>query len=545
MKNILNILILLTVIVFSACEDYLDTEQITTVTEGNYYSSPEEAQTALVGCYDALQRIWSSGMALPVAATVMADMTFGGTGAGDGDGYPMMDEFDLSRSPGDLNMFEGNWSNYYSGIFRCNTLLMNLDKIDWTGKEAIRNEIAAEARFLRAYFYFDLVRMFEKVPLLKEPSKENIPQSEPDETYKLIAEDLLFAIENGEDTPYAGIASSEHGHAHKWAAESLLARVYLYYTGYYGQPDLVGMVTRSDALGFVEDVIMNGGFGLLPNYSDLWPAAATYAAAQRGDSISDNTYAGEAHQEIIFAIKYTYTSDWSGNVDGNHWMVMNGLRNQSWGQYGYGNGWGACTVVPEVYTNWDPADTRREASIMAIEEEGIDYAEIDDVKEYTGYFTKKYTPTADKDGKSIAQDIHGGVSFMISQFQDYFSIRYADVLLMAAELGSSNALDYVNMVRQRAGINPVSSVTKDVIFEERRLELAFEGHRYWDILRYDNTLAYAAQQVAYSGTVMTGGVETTKEIDGANLLKTRGLFQIPNNQITLSNNVLKQNPGWE
>lgn len=545
MKNILYIPILIMVFLFAGCEDYLETEQMTSITVGNFYSTPEEAMTALVGCYDGLQTVWNGGIAFPLASTVMADLTFGGTGAADADNYKMFDELDPAVSPGDINNFEANWNNYYAAIFRCNTLLERLDQVEWDGNEEMRDRIEAEARFLRAYMYFDMVRMFERIPLLTEPSVENIPQSDPDETYELITEDLLFAIENARDTPYGSIAASEHGHAHKWAAESLLARVYLYYTGYYGQSDLAGLVTQSDALDFVEDVIVNGGFGLVDNFSDLWPAAATYAAAQRGDSISANTYAGETNREVIFAIKYTYTSDWSGNADGNHWMVMNGLRNQSWGPYGYGNGWGAATVVPEVYANWDADDERREASIMAIEEEGIDFTQIDDVKEYTGYFTKKYIPTADQEGNSIAQDVLGGASFMISQFQDYFSIRYADVLLMAAELGSSNALAYVNMVRERSGVDPVTTVNKDVIFDERKYELAFEGHRYWDLLRYDNSLQYAADQLNYSGTVLTGGIEEQKVIEGSNIVTTRGLFPIPVNQITLSGGVLEQNSGWE
>ena len=89
-------------------------------------------------------------------------------------------------------------------------------------------------------------------------------------------------------------------------------------------------------------------------------------------------------------------------------------------------------------------------------------------KEYTGYMTKKYIPTADQQGRSIAENEFGGVNFQISQFQDYFSIRYADVLLMAAELGSPNALDYINQVRARAGVGPVSSVTKDIVFEGKK-----------------------------------------------------------------------------
>ena len=542
MKRIIYILSILAM-TFNSCEDALEVEQLVSVTNSNYFSTPDEARTALVGCYDGLQRVWSWGTAFPVASVVAADLAFGGTGAGDSDNYPMMDEHDVTRAPGQ-DPFAQTWRDYYTAIFRCNTLILNLENVDWGDETEVRNQIEAEAKFLRAYLYFDLVRMFERIPLLEEPTKENIPQSEPNETYELITNDLLFAIDHASDTPYTGIASGDHGHAHKWAAEALLARVFLFYTGYYGQSDLMGLVSSSQVLAYLENIISDGGFSLVPAFHDLWPAASTYAAAMRGDSISNATYAGETNPEVIFAIKYTFTSDWNGNVDGNHWAVMNGLRNQSWGEFGYGNGWGACTVVPEFYQSWDDTDDRKSASIMAIEEEGIAFDQINDVKEYTGYFTKKYIPTADAEGNSVAQDVYGGVSFMISQFQDYFSIRYSDVLLMAAELGSPNALTYLNAVQERAGATLATSVTKDIIFEERRLEFAFEGHRYWDLLRYDQTLQYAADQISYSGSVMTGGVIIPKVIDGSNLQFNQGLFKIPSDQITLSNGVLIQNPGW-
>lgn len=547
MKRYRIIIFAIIAVVFSACgETFLDTEPLTKKTDGNYYSTPAEVNEALVGCYDGLQLIYSEGTSTIVAADVMSDLCFGGTGAGDGEGYPMMDEFDLSLSPTDVNMFEATWKSYYKGIFRCNQVINKIDQADWAGNESQRNSILGEARFLRAYYYFDLVRMFGRVPLLTVASEENIPQSDPDETYKVIAEDLLYAVDNCSATSYDQIATTDYGHATKWAAESMLARVYLYYTGYYGKPDLLGLVTKAKALLGVEDVITNSGYGLLENFGDLWPAASTYAAGKAGLPITESTYVGETNKEIVFAIKYTYTSDYNGNLDGNHWLVMNGLRGQSWAKSGYGSGWGACTVPAEVYANWDAKDQRRSASIMAIAEEGVTYTDamIKDVKEYTGYFTKKYTPTCDETGASNVTAL-GGVNFMIGQYQDYFVMRYSDVLLMAAELGSSNALQYVNDVHVRAGLTPLAAVDKDVIYEERRVEFAFEGIRYWDLLRYDSSLDYAASKVAFSGTVKTGGVEMAKTIDGANLIKTKGLWIIPNNQITLSNNVLEQNAGWE
>ncbi len=548
MKNIKFIFFASIAIILNACgDDFLTTELITEKTDGNYYATPDDAKEALVGCYDALQLIWSNdGIAMPLAADVMSDLCFGGTGAGDRDNFKMIDQYDLSVSPADLNEYEANWKDYYKGIFRTNTLLNKLDQVTWDN-DSQRASIEAEARFLRAFFSFDMVRMWERIPLLVEPTQDNVPQAEPDETYELITNDLLFAIENADDTPYQLIGTTEYGHANKWAAEALLARVYLYYTGYYGKSDLLGLVNGTDALNYVEDIIASSGHDLIDNFSNLWPASATSAAADSGFSINTNTYDEETNKEIVFAIKYTYTSNYDGNTDGNHWIIMNGLRDTYVPARGYGSGWGACPVLPEVYANWPSGDARLNASIIAINEENItefNAKKIANQKEYTGYFTKKYIPTCDSAGNSTTAGVGIG-HIIVSQFQDYFSIRYADVLLMAAELGSPNALTYVNKVHTRAGLAPLTAVDKDVIFEERRLEFAFEGLRYWDLLRYDNTLNYAASKVSFTGTVKNGGNVVEKTIDGNNLIKTRGLFQIPNNQITLSKGVLKQNPGWE
>ncbi|MCE1166807.1 MAG: RagB/SusD family nutrient uptake outer membrane protein [Sphingobacteriia bacterium] len=544
MKKILYFFLGSLILFLSSCaKDFLETEPLTSKTDGNYYKTPQEAQDALTGCYDALQLIYSDGVAFPLASEVMGDECFGGTGYGDSDDYAMLDEFDVSVNSGSQNIYEKNWANYYKGIFRVNSLLTHLDGVEWGSQTALRGTIESEARFLRAYFYFDMVRLWERVPLLTAPTSDNVPQASADETYALIASDLLFAIKNGRTETYSQIATTEYGHANKWAAESLLARVFLFYTGYYGKSDLVGLVSKDEALAYLEDVIANSGHDLVSNYADLWPAASTYEAAQNGLPITTTTYAGETNKEVVFSIKYTYTSDYNGNTDGNHWLVMNGLRKMAWKNSGYGSGWGACTVIPSFYKTWSSTDKRKASSIMAIKEEGVNFTQIKDMKEYTGYFTKKYIPLCDENGNSTAEML-GGVSFMISQYQDFFVLRYADVLLMAAELGSPNALGYVNQVRTRAGLEAAPSVDKDVIYQERKYEFAFEGIRYWDLLRYDNSLQYASDKLSLSEKVLTGGIEDQKVIQGTIFKTTRGLSQIPGNQITLSGGVLTQNPGW-
>lgn len=516
----------------SCTDSFLETEPITTITEENFYRTPDDAYRALAGCYDGLQQVWNGGIAFPIASEVLSDNAFGGTGASDGFGYQMIDEFDKSRSSADLNLYQGNWEAYYRALYRCNVFLSKMEQIDWGTEEELRSTYESEVKFLRAYLYFDMVRLWGKVPLLTEASSENIPQSEPAEVYTLIVEDLKFAADNLGDNNFNAQADAEFGRATKWAAEALLGRVFLYYTGYYGQSDLVGVVDKTQALAYVEDVIASSGHGLVEDFAALWPAAALSKGVD---------YAGELNQENIFSIRYTYTSDYDGNADGNHWMVMFGMREQH--SFPYGNGWGGATVNPRLYNAYPENDSRREASIIAINEEGIDFTNQARQREYTGYYIKKYSPIVDEEGNSVPVSL-GASNFMIGQYQDYISIRYADVLLMAAELGSANAQSYFDAVRKRAYGDDYTSlaVSQDNIMEERRLEFAFEGHRYWDLLRQGiNT---AATAIAESTTLQSGGSPVDKEISASNIIATEGLQQIPYTQITLSDGVLQQNPAW-
>lgn len=513
----------------AACtKSFLDTQDVKTASEVNFYKTPDDAWKALVGAYDGLQRVWADGIALPVGAEIMSDNAFGGTGNSDGYGYQMMDEFDKSRSPSDQNLFGQSWNNYYKAIYRTNLFLSKIDQVDWKGSESLRNVYESETRFIRAYCYFDLVRLWGNVPLVTKPTVENVPQASADSIYKLIADDLAFAAANLPATGYGNQDKATYGRVTKWAAEALLGRVFLYYTGSYNKTDLVGTVSKAQALTYLEDVIANGGYGLVDNFANLWPAASV------------NNYAGEDNKETVFAIKYTYTSDYNGNSDGNQWMVMYGIRGASFTPYG--SGWGGGTVNAKLWNAYEAGDTRKTASIVSIAGEGFTY-DPKDQREYTGYYNKKYSPMSDAAGNSLAVKM-GGVNFMIGQFQDYVSIRYADVLLMAAELGSANAQKYFDDVRKRAF--GASFVTKTVnqanLMTERRLEFAGEGIRYWDLLRQG--IAVAASTIAESVTLQNGGANATKSILAAKITETKGLVQIPYTQITLSNNVLKQNAGW-
>ncbi|WP_194768455.1 RagB/SusD family nutrient uptake outer membrane protein [Tamlana sp. I1] len=531
MKNTHIYIMLLAVWALNSCS--LDTEPYTELTESNFYTTPDDAFTALVGCYDGLQvATGASGIGLPVATEVFSDDCFGGTGSADAYNYAALDEFDISRAPSFVDLFNDNWVAYYKAIYRCNVLLQKMDQIDWGSDTALRNTYESETRFIRAYIYFEMVRLWGNIPLLTEPSTDNIPQASPEDVYKVIAEDLQFASNNLPNSAYHTV---DNGRVTKWAAKSLLGRVYLYYTGYYGASDLAGVVTKTEALAHLEDVISSSGHGLVDDFASLWPVSSAYSGVE---------YSGENNKETVFSIKYTYTSDYNGNTDGNHWLVLFGMREFSY--LPYGNGWGV-TVNSKLWDAYDANDSRQSATIISVDDESIPFDKIDNQREYTGYYNKKYAPMSmlDEDGNTVSAVNQFDVTdFQINQFQDYVVLRYADVLLMAAELGSPSAQSYFDQVRQRAyQANFVSkAVTQANIMEERHLEFALEGVRFYDLLRQG--VDTAAATIAETTTLLSGGVAETKTISANNITTTKGLQQIPNTQITLSDGVLKQNNGW-
>lgn len=541
----LNILIAgaLTLGLFSSCSDsFLNSEPKTSLLDENFYKTEADAEMALVGCYDGYQRT-SSAFSPYMVSEVASDECFGGGGANDGRGLALLDRFDKAQSPADEDIFNDAWRNYYKAIFRCNNLLQKLPTIvSWKStSDSVNNvtkkRIEGETRFLRALMYFDLVRLFENVPLLTVPSSDYIPQANPTDVYKLIASDLKFAAANipADAYPKAQAATND-GRITRYAAEALLARVYLFYTGYYAKDDLG--VTKPEVLAGLEDVIASNEFDTIP-YKSLWPAAS-YVPVKASNTLDKSGYAGKGNKEVVFAQKFNGTSDWNGMSDGNGWLVMMGMRNTNFSPYG--KGWGACTVNPQFVNSYPAGDKRRTASVIDIVGEGIESTfDVVDQREYTGYAVKKYTPTVLPDNTTY--DLGGIKDFQISQDQDYVQIRFADVLLMAAELGSPNAVAYFNKVHQRAGLPAVATVSLSDIQTERKFEFAFEGIRYWDLLR--SGLDNAANVIAATAqTVKSGGVAENVTYNVTKIKATKGFMQIPNTQITLSNGTLKQNQGW-
>lgn len=534
----------LTMGMVSCSDSFLDVSSKTESNTSAFYKNQTDANRALIGCYDGWRQCSSNpGLGFLVASEVMGAECFGGTGNTDARNYQVVDRFDISQSSSDLNIYENDWARYYEGIYRCNELIKYEPQIEWTDED-VKNTYMGECYALRAFMYFDLVRLFGNIPLLTTATQDNIPQAEQDSVYARIFADLQYAIDNIPADAYPkSDAANNDGRITKYAAEAMYARAYLYYTGYVG--GVLDGVTKEKALAYCEDVITSGEFGLVEEYKNLWPAASAGIANVGDAETLLGTYAGDGNRETILSQKFTNTQDYDGNNDSNRWQVMVGMRSLTAAPYG--KGWGAMTVNPKFVNQYEPNDKRKEASIIDLAGEGVTSsdafeASYSDWREYTGYCVKKYSPLCFADGTS-ATKIDGSGDFQTQNHQDWVIMRYADVLLMAAELGSPNAQKYLDEVRKRAGLNSVSA-TQENILKERKFEFAFEGINYWDLLRQG--VDYAAAQIATSGVdVTSGGVADKVVIEAQNIISKKGLSQIPQNQIVLSGGVLKQNDGWQ
>jgi hypothetical protein len=568
MKKILYLII--GTILLMGCEDFLKTEPLTDKTSANFPQTTEDAKQMMAGVYTTMNNVQSQAdRSFFFICEVASDDKLGGGGMND-IAAQSYETFQFS----DNEMLSNFWNVTYMGIHRANFAIENMELLsDEVVSPALKNQYKGEALFLRAYFYSRLNTLFNEVPLKLTTDPVNLGASSADAIYAQIAADLKSAIELLPNVPYS---QTEMGRVTKWAAEALMGRIFLFYTGFYNQDAIAlpdgGSVTNQDVIGWLEDAYNNSGHYLVDDFHELWSYTNSltiddydYIQDYMADTGKELTYAsdyGARNPETVFALQFNNFANWDIRRGYSNtyqlFFALRGLQNLE-NTYPFAGGWGQGNSVPEsLVEQWqadEPNDPRLWASVMDIEEEviplGYQRGQWDFVME-SNYWGKKYNGvTARGDDGNLKNDygvvMHGtSDNNQLSHTDDLMFIRYADILLMLSEL--TEDASYMNEVRDRADLPPVA-YTLENLQKERRYEFAFEGLRWNDMRRWgaEYTKENLEDQVGVS--IFNFGNEETHSAlhpDGysARFDATKGFFPIPQSQIDISEGLLEQVPGY-
>jgi starch-binding outer membrane protein, SusD/RagB family len=493
-------IIMLAVIFFIAgCKkNFLDRQPLGQYTTGNYPypggAGPYDQY--IFAAYANLRDYNVSGFPYVGAISIRSDDADKGSTPADNPEQKQMDDFPVTPTNSLVNAL---WTGYYAAITNCNVILHQVAIDSSNTLESTKMLAMAEARFLRGYYYFMMVRFFGNVPIvdtvLANVSASNLPQSTPSQVYAFIEKDLQFAAMNLPLTWDANFV----GRATSGAANGLLAKMYLYEKNWQMAMNTAGIVINS------------GVYNLNTPYDKIF------------------TEDGENSSGSVFEIQCYSDANHKTDSYGCQYAEGQGVR----GAGIYDLGWGFNVPSTQLEAAYDSLDPRKGSTILYTPSpKPTRYGEVFPAETNPRYNMKVYTNPAMR--KAVGNQHGYWVNIRV--------LRYSDILLMYAEaanqLGQTDsALSKLEMVRARArnGNNAIlpqittrdQSELRDAIRHERRIELAMEGERFFDIVRWgiaDNVLQTAGK---------------------TNFNSARdALLPIPQTQIDLSKGVLHQNPGY-
>lgn len=593
MKKIFYIATALCTMGLASC-DIDNVENIGEMSSSQFPKTDADAEAVLAGVYQNLNEIHANPqMSFLYNACLASDDQLGGGGTND----KLMQAEDLLMNY-NADMTNQFYADRFKGISRANTLLEVLEGSEGMSED-VKNQAIGEAKFLRAYYYYELASMYGNVPLVRNAAEADNKQGDVKVLWGQILQDLRDAASSmpAENS----LNSSRVGHVDKYTAEAMLGRAWLFYTGMYCNgttvADMVSTtynpltsvelpdgttLTKQDVIGYIDDCVNNSGYSLVDDFRNLW-------AYTNKKTINDYPYvAGKGlawvendngiNPESMFAIKFNKQASWNTTIGySNGYALHFGVRG---GQdikntFPFGQGWGAGPVAPNLVKDWkvaEPNDIRLKATICDVNdtEEMPNYGRggwADFVQE-TDYYAKKWAPIACKnDGTIPGSDgnpapeyafcfetcMYGmtggqqggyGNNFQLDNIHDQVLIRFADVLLMQSELKED--VTGINKVRARAGLDPIAAYSLKALQDERRWEFACEGIRWNDIRRWHiATVALDKQEgqdIYYCGSPAKNEAASHNGGYSIRYNATAGFQKMPDTQVALGTVV--QNEGW-
>lgn len=468
-----NIIFFIAIIgLFSSCsEDEIQLSPISQRSTGDFYNTPDEIEQAVVAVYDGLQSIGQYGEYFIYLMEVRSDNSRQQSTTSSGG---VFGDIELFRMEANSNVVDLVWQDCYQGIQRCNILL---NRIESVANNVNKDVQIGETKFIRALTYFNLVRLFGDVPLVTIEYNDSfeafdLGRTPKAEVYTQIVKDLTEAAFT------LGDEALRPGGATKNAAYALLGKVHL-------------------TLGNMPEAISelrNVSATLLPNFADNFGVE------------------NENSEESLFEIQFKKGGIGEGSPYANLFAPFGATELVG----GIGTTMGTNIPTQDLYNSYEVNDLRRDATIGTAST-GI-------------FYTKKYvdTPTLNRDAEN-----------------NFIVLRYADVVLMLAEalneesyLVDGEAFDLLNSIRNRAGIASLTSAElvdqssfREAVLNERQWELAFENHRWFDLVRTNKAIEVMNAHTSETGTIET---VTTEKL----------VFPIPQSQIDATNGTIGPNPGY-
>ncbi len=616
-KYLFSTLAVLAATLFTACNDMLDTEpRKTEVTDAVFPGKVADVESELSAIYSIMNTMGggdADNQNIFYWWEIMSDNCYGSGGLQDNKVKSLHHLVEMS-----VNQYAEPYKLLYGGIARATSAIETIDNVPWRDdQKPLRNQLLGEAYFMRGVYYLWLTQLFGDVPLITStvvtPEMEEQADAEtaifPQVLSDLVSGANLMGTERGHGD----------GHANKYVAEAFIARAYMFWAGFYknvgelasGSAPAIDLVeqegctaaslSQADVVKGLQDIVSKGGYKLCEDFRSLWQYsnsllwdeaqddqghAYEFIKDMKRENCFDQPGMGNGNTEELFQVQFMNASAWSitgtyntarmySNYISVFWGLRNGASNQNGNRdntYPFNQGWGQGTPSCNIWDDWTDAertnnytDLRKKASLIDLDNELQNYTYEKDDCEESGYSVKKYAEVnldacaANNDtwwsmcegysSSSLDNKMQG------DHFEDFYLMRYSDVLLMLTEL--TGDASYMNQVQRRAGV-PETPYSLKAVQDERRWEFAFEGLRFNDMRRWtgnkpnENSYAPKALQAQSGKQIICLGDKSNKRTMkhmtcswAKRYIDTNGFLAKPQTEITVKNGKLKQNPGWD